>query len=85
MSTPNLSLYYYPTCPFCIRVIFFLKRKGIDIPLKNIIQNMDDREALMAGGGKTQVPCLRIEDESGHVEWLYESDDIVDYLQSTYI
>ena len=33
----------------------------------------------MAGGGKTMVPCLRIESKDG-VEWLYESSDINAYL-----
>ena len=42
-----------------------------------------DREAyddLIQGGGKGTVPCLRIERDTGDVEWLYESVDIVDYL-----
>jgi len=34
----------------------------------------------MQGGGKTQVPCLRIEQAGGEVEWMYESDDIIRYL-----
>jgi len=37
---------------------------------------------LIAGGGKGQVPCLRIEHENGSVEWMYESVDIIRYLQS---
>jgi glutathione S-transferase len=28
-----------------------------------------------------KVPCLRIEHEDGHSEWMYESDEIVAYLQ----
>lgn len=37
---------------------------------------------LLKGGGKGQVPCLRIESE-GQVEWMYESDEIINYLSST--
>ena len=37
------------------------------------------RELLM-GGGRATVPCLRIEDDAGAVRWLYESNDIVEYL-----
>lgn len=37
---------------------------------------------LLQGGGKGQVPCLRIESE-GQVEWMYESDEIINYLSST--
>jgi glutathione S-transferase len=37
---------------------------------------------LIAGGGKDQVPCLRIENDDGDVRWLYESIDIVRYLKA---
>ena len=37
---------------------------------------------LLKGGGKGQVPCLRIESE-GQVEWMYESDEIINYLSRT--
>jgi glutathione S-transferase len=42
-----------------------------------------DREAyvdLIRGGGKGTVPCLRIERDTGDVEWLYESADIVEHI-----
>ncbi len=39
------------------------------------------RKELINGGGKGQVPCLRIEDSSGEVTWLYESDDILRYIE----
>ena len=35
----------------------------------------------MVGGGKRRVPCLRIEATPGEVQWLYESMDIIAYLQ----
>jgi len=44
-----------------------------------------DREAyvdLIRGGGKGTVPCLRIERDSGDVEWLYESADIVEHINA---
>jgi glutathione S-transferase len=39
------------------------------------------RAELIAGGGKGQVPCLRIETDDGNVRWLYESADIIAYLR----
>ena len=36
---------------------------------------------LINGGGKGQVPCLRIDDGSGNVQWMYESDDIIQYFK----
>ena len=44
--------------------------------------NAQNNADLIAGGGKSQVPCLRIETGSGDVRWLYESIDIVRYLKT---
>ncbi len=44
--------------------------------------NSRNNADLIAGGGKSQVPCLRIETENGDVRWLYESIDIVRYLKT---
>jgi glutathione S-transferase len=47
------------------------------------LRNTSDRQfagELMQGGGKTQVPCLRVKDQQGNSQWMYESDDIVRYL-----
>lgn len=41
------------------------------------------RMELVQGGGKGQVPCLRIETEQGEVRWMYESDDIIKYIQES--
>ncbi|HAI96784.1 MAG TPA: glutaredoxin, partial [Methylococcaceae bacterium] len=35
------------------------------------------------GGGKLKVPCLRIE-EDGKVSWMYESSDIINYLEDRF-
>jgi len=76
---PQLSLYYSKYCFFCQKVLMFLKGKDRDIDLKST-SDRENAQALMQGGGKTQVPCLRIEDADGNVEWMYESDDIIQYL-----
>ena len=75
----KLALYYFPSCPFCQYVLASLDSMSLDIELKNINQDFDARNELMAGGGKTQVPCLKIE-KDGDTQWMYESRDIVDYL-----
>ena len=54
---------------------------GLRIPLHDIISHPEKRAELIAGGGKSQVPCLRIESESGDVQWMYESIDIIRYLR----
>lgn len=83
MSAKNLNdiqLYYFNTCPYCIKVLLAIKMMGLEFEHKNIHSSEIYTNELMEGGGKKQVPCLRIE-ENDSVRWLYESSDIIDYLQ----
>lgn len=75
-------LYYSKFCYFCQKVLMFLNKKNdVEVELRSTSQREFAAE-LMQGGGKTQVPCLRIENADGEVEWMYESDVIIDYLSS---
>jgi glutathione S-transferase len=76
---PKLALYYSKYCFFCQKVLMFLRGKESDLELLNT-SDRANAQTLMQGGGKTQVPCLRIEQADGTVEWMYESDDIIQYL-----
>lgn len=78
----SYQLYYFASCPFCIKTRLQLLLLGVDIPLKNIKRNPLNKKMLIEGGGKNQVPCLRIEQANGDVEWLYESSDIVKYFKA---
>ncbi|SMF30040.1 Glutathione S-transferase [Alteromonadaceae bacterium Bs31] len=79
------DLYYFSTCPYCIFVRLALWWLGLKIPLKDIVLSAKNKADLIAGGGKSQVPCLRIENHNGDIVWLYESVDIVRYLKSKQI
>ncbi|MBN8766321.1 MAG: glutaredoxin [Thiobacillus sp. SCN 64-317] len=78
--TRNLALYHYPACPFCLKTRRTIRRLSLDIELRDAQHAGPHRDALIAGGGKPQVPCLAITDAHGRVTWLYESDDINAYL-----
>lgn len=78
---PGHVLYHFTTCPFCVRVRSAAHRLGFDLEMKNIRADVEARQELIEGGGSQQVPCLRIEGDDGAVEWLYESADIVRYLE----
>lgn len=75
----DLQLYYKPECPFCVRVLGFLKRKKIDIGLKNIHEE-ENYKYLIENGGQDQVPCLFIDGKP-----LYESLDIIDFLTEKFV
>ncbi len=78
--TRNLTLYHFPTCPFCLKTRRTMRRLSLDIELRDARHDEAHRAALIAGGGKPQVPCLLITDADGKQAWLYESDAINGYL-----
>lgn len=82
MNDPDqkLALYEYSTCPFCRRVRNFLASLGKTVESRDISQNREYFEELVAATGRGTVPCLRIENADGSVRWLPESADIIAYL-----
>jgi glutathione S-transferase len=52
---------------------------GIEMEMRDIMENPAFRDELMSLAGKTQVPCLVIDGKPMH-----ESDDIVSYLNEHY-
>jgi glutaredoxin len=78
--TQNLALYHYPTCPFCLKTRRVIQRLSLNIELRDAQHDAGHRAALIAGGGKPQVPCLMIGDAQGKPTWQYESSDINAYL-----
>ena len=82
--TKNLALYQFNSCPFCIKVRRQIKRQSLNIELLDAQHNQQHREELLNGGGELKVPCLKIISETGDVSWLYESNDIINYLQDTF-
>lgn len=63
-----------------MRVRAYLQQSGLQVPLKDTLLDPQARRDLIEGGGRGTVPCLRIENSAG-VRWLYESLDIIEYLQ----
>jgi glutaredoxin len=80
VRTRNLALYHFPTCPFCLKARRTMRRLSLDIELRDARHDDAHRAALVAGGGKPQVPCLLIASADGQQSWLYESDAISAYL-----
>lgn len=76
----QLALYQLPRCPFCVKVRRAMHKLNLPIEKRNVNPGSPHRDALMAGGGRVKSPCLRIE-ENGETRWMYESNDIIAYLQ----
>jgi len=82
--TKGLALYQFNTCPFCIKVRRQIKRQSLNIQLLDAQYNQQHRAELLNDGGEIKVPCLKITSDSGEVSWLYESNDIIKYLQDEF-
>ncbi|GED44865.1 MULTISPECIES: glutaredoxin family protein [Halomonadaceae] len=76
----QLALYQFRTCPFCIKVRKEIARLGLNIELRDAQLDPAHKQALLEGGGKVKVPCLKITDDAGQATWLYESDEINRWL-----
>ena len=79
--TAQLAFYHFPTCPFCLKARRAMQRMSLNIELRNAQHDPVHRQDVLAGGGKIQTPCLRITDAQGQSRWLYESRDIIAYLE----
>lgn len=83
-AAEGLTLYGYPQCPYCRRVLGAIDHLGLEIPLRNTIEDGEARAELIDALGRGTVPVLRIETDEGDVRWLPESADIVDYLEERF-
>jgi glutaredoxin len=79
-QTSKLALYHFQACPFCRKVRRDIRLLALHIEDRDIKKHPERRDELVAGGGKKQVPCLRIAEPDGTVRWMYESSAISRYL-----
>ncbi|MCG7586785.1 glutathione S-transferase N-terminal domain-containing protein [Photobacterium sp. OFAV2-7] len=82
-AVAQLHLYQFEACPFCVKVRRHAKRLNLPLATRDAKQAQWEEE-LVNGGGRRKVPCLRIEGENGDVEWMYESNDIINYLENRF-
>lgn len=73
-----INLFILNSCPYCQKVIDFLKTTDIDFNLLDINEQQNYDE-MMKLGGKRQVPFL-FDNENNVV--MYESADIIEYLKT---
>ena len=79
-AVAQMSLYQFYACPFCIKTRRIVRKLGLPMEYRNAQAAGQFRDDLEKLGGRIKVPCLRIE-EDGKDRWLYESDDIIAYLE----
>ena len=82
-QTANIELYQFFGCPFCIKTRRAIRKLGLNIATRNAQAPGQYRDELLKEAGKVQVPCLKIT-ENGEVSWMFESDEIIAYLQQRF-
>ncbi|MFT7108605.1 MAG: glutaredoxin [Psychrobacter glaciei] len=82
-ATQDLTLYQYKACPFCVKVRRSMKRSALNIKTKDAKRCDTSKQELVQGGGQLKVPCLKIS-ENGEDRWMYESKEIISYLNSRF-
>ena len=74
---PSLALYKYDLCGYCRRVLRVIDELGVEIELRDTLKQRRWREDLYERTGRTQVPCLLIDDQP-----MFESADIIAWLRA---
>jgi len=82
-ETKKLALYQFHACPFCVKTRRIIRRLNLTIDYRDAKYNAEYRNELKTEGGEIKVPCLRIE-ENDSVSWMYESSDIIEYLNKRF-
>ncbi|MBT9457480.1 MAG: glutathione S-transferase N-terminal domain-containing protein [Burkholderiaceae bacterium] len=80
----DLALYQFKTCPFCIKVRQEMHRLSLPIVRLDAQHDAQNRTALLQGSGAAKVPCLKITNANGSVQWLTESGAIIDHLRGRF-
>lgn len=83
-ETRKLTLYQYKACPFCVKVRMSMKRLSLNVRKRDAKRSEMAKEELLAGGGTLKVPCLKIIENDGSETWMYESSEIINYLESRF-
>jgi len=78
----GITLYELPGCPYCAKVIDTLEELGLEYDTVEVPRAHAERTEVKEISGQNGVPV--IVDEDHGVDGMYESDDIVDYLERTY-
>ncbi len=77
----RLVLYNFEISPYCRKVREALCELNLDYAVRNVAKGSERRPELVERGGQMMVPYLI--DPNTDTE-MYESDDIVEYLEATY-
>lgn len=82
--TSTMKLYQFNQCPFCVKTRRNIRRLGLNIETRDARNDPQWNSELINQGGIYQVPCLRVVKEDGSIDWIYESDNIIEFLDQRF-
>jgi glutaredoxin len=80
----SLTLYQFKTCPFCLKVRQEMHRLALPIERRDAQHDARHKAELLQGSGRDQVPCLKVTDANGQVQWIKDSGVIISYLNQRF-
>ena len=83
-TVEGLALYQYDACGYCARVRGTIARLGIEVEIRDTRLVADHARAVWEATGRGTVPLLRIEEASGEIRWIPESEEIIAYLEKRF-
>ena len=82
--TANMKIYHFKQCPFCVKTRRIIRRLGLNIETRDARNDPQWNSELINAGGKSQVPCLRLLNDDGSMEWMYGANNIIKYLDKRF-
>lgn len=55
-------LYIKSGCPWCREALSFFNSQGVDIDIRDVLENPKDMDAMVALSGQTKTPTFEYED-----------------------
>lgn len=79
-----LELYQKESCPYCAKVRKKMEELDIDYICRTSLKGSKKREILKKLGGQEMIPFLVDTSEPNNLVMMYESEDIIAYLEKKY-
>jgi len=80
----SLVLYHFKTCPFCIKVRKEMHHLALPVEKRDAQHDAKNKTDLLQGSGHDQVPCLKVTEANGQVQWIKDSGVIISYLNQRF-
>ena len=79
-APPKIIAYLNPFCPWTRGVVSYLESAELEFDYRDIIQNPDDFEEMVAKSGQHASPCVEV---NGHMLADIGGDELAAYLAAS--